>query len=63
MLLPMNDDEIARLLTLMKTEQVSQIIDTLSKSGKEESKRTATLMDLMRRTIPSTAAARGKTSS
>lgn len=52
MLLPMNDDEIARLLTLMKTEQVSQIIDTLSKSGKEESKRAATLMDLMRRTLP-----------
>lgn len=60
---PMSDEEITRLMTLMKTEQVSQLLDTLSKSGKEESKRAATLMELMRRTIPSTAAKGGKPSS
>jgi flagellar motility protein MotE (MotC chaperone) len=61
MLTPMTDEEITRLLTLMKNEQVSQLLDTLSKTGKEESKRAATLMDLMRRTVPPLSAARSKT--
>lgn len=63
MITPMSDEEITRLMTLMKTEQVSQLLDTLSKSGKEESKRAATLMELMRRTIPATAAKGAKPAS
>lgn len=48
----MTDDEAIRLLVKMKSELASQMLDTLSKSGKEESKRASTLMDMMRRSVP-----------
>lgn len=52
MLAAMTDEEVVRLLIKMKTEQASQMLDTLSKTGREESKRAATLMDMMRRSVP-----------
>lgn len=58
MLLGKSNEDAVRLLILMKTEQTAQILDTISKSGKEESKRAATLMDMMRRSMPEEA---GKT--
>jgi flagellar motility protein MotE (MotC chaperone) len=60
MLTPLADEEFARLLILMKNEQASLLLDTLSKTGKEEAKRAATLMDLMRRSVTPTAQGRRK---
>lgn len=59
----MTDEEVVRLLIKMKTEQASQLLDTLSKTGKEEMKRAATLMDLMRRSVPESGGKVAKTTS
>lgn len=63
MLATMTDEEVVRLLVKMKTEQVSRILDTLNKAGKEESKRAATLMDMMRRSVPENPGSGSKSSS
>jgi flagellar motility protein MotE (MotC chaperone) len=63
MLSTMTDEEAVRILIKMKTDQASQMLDTLSKSGKEESKRAATLMDRMRRSVPESGGKVAKTSS
>jgi flagellar motility protein MotE (MotC chaperone) len=63
MLGAMTDDEAVRILIKMKTDQASQMLDALSRSGKEESKRAATLMDRMRRSVPETGGKVAKASS
>ncbi len=52
MLASMTDAEVVRLLIKMKTELTSQMLDALSKSGKEEAQRAAALLDMMRRSVP-----------
>lgn len=48
----MPDDEVVRLLFTMKTDEASLILDTLSKMGRPEAKRAATVTERMRRTLP-----------
>ena len=48
----MPDDEVVRLLFTMKTDEASLILDTLSKMGKPQAKRAATVTERMRRTLP-----------
>lgn len=48
----MPDDDVVRLLFTMKTDDASLILDTLSKMGKTEAKRAATVTERMRRALP-----------
>jgi len=43
-----------RILFTMKADDASIALDTLSKSGKEQAKRAATIIERMRRTLPPT---------
>lgn len=52
----MSDDDVVRILFSMKADQASIALDTLSKSGKGQAKRAATLLERMRRTLPPTTA-------
>jgi flagellar motility protein MotE (MotC chaperone) len=55
----MAEDEAVKILALMKTDDVSAIIETLSKMGKAESQRAANITEKLRRVLPP---ARSKTS-
>ena len=48
----MNDDDVVRILFTMKADDASLALDTLSKGGKEQAKRAATIIERMRRTLP-----------
>ena len=48
----MNDDDVVRILFTMKADDASLALDTLSKSGKEQAKRAASIIERMRRTLP-----------
>ena len=48
----MNDDDVVRILFTMKADDASIALDTLSKSGKAQAKRAATIIERMRRTLP-----------
>jgi len=50
----MGDDDVVRILFTMKADDASIALDTLSKSGKEQAKRAATIIERMRRTLPPT---------
>jgi flagellar motility protein MotE (MotC chaperone) len=50
----MSDDDVVRILFTMKADDASLALDTLSKSGKEQAKRAATIIERMRRTLPPT---------
>jgi flagellar motility protein MotE (MotC chaperone) len=52
----MSDDDVVKLLFSMKADDASLALDTLSKSGKEQAKRAATILERMRRTLPATTA-------
>jgi flagellar motility protein MotE (MotC chaperone) len=52
----MNDDDVVKLLFTMKADDASLALDTLSKSGKDQAKRAALIMERMRRTLPPTTA-------
>ena len=52
----MADDDIVRILFSMKADDASLALDTLSKGGKEQAKRAATIIELMRHTLPPTTA-------
>jgi flagellar motility protein MotE (MotC chaperone) len=52
MILEMPDEEVVRLLFMMKTDEASLILDTLSKQGKAQAKRAATVTEMLRRTLP-----------
>jgi flagellar motility protein MotE (MotC chaperone) len=52
----MSDDDVVRILFTMKADDASLALDTLSKSGKEQAKRAATIIERMRRTLPPIAA-------
>lgn len=53
----MNDDDIVRILFTMKADDASLVLDTLSKLGKPQAKRAATIIERMRNTLPPTTAA------
>jgi flagellar motility protein MotE (MotC chaperone) len=48
----MSDDDVVRILFTMKADDASIALDTLSKSGKGQAKRAATIIERMRRTLP-----------
>jgi flagellar motility protein MotE (MotC chaperone) len=50
----MNDDDVVRILFSMKADDASLALDTLSKGGKDQAKRAASIIERMRRTIPPT---------
>jgi flagellar motility protein MotE (MotC chaperone) len=50
----MNDDDVVRILFTMKADDASLALDTLSKGGKDQARRAATIIERMRRTMPST---------
>jgi flagellar motility protein MotE (MotC chaperone) len=52
MIREMSDDDIVRILFIMKTDQASQILDTLSKLGVTEAKRAATLTVRLHQVLP-----------
>ncbi len=52
MLNEMPDDQIIRIIFLMKADVSGGILDALSKMGKTEAARAATLADLLRRALP-----------
>jgi len=52
----MSDDDIVRILFTMKADDASIALDTLSKSGKAQAKRAASIIERMRRTLPPTTA-------
>jgi len=52
----MNDDDVVRILFTMKADEASLALDSMSKLGKEQAKRAATIVERMRRTLPSTTA-------
>jgi len=52
----MSDDDVVRILFTMKADDASLALDTLSKSGKDQAKRAATIIERMRRTLPPLAA-------
>jgi flagellar motility protein MotE (MotC chaperone) len=52
MLNEMTDDDFVRILFIMKTDEASLILDTLSKMGRAEAKRAAAITERMRRALP-----------
>ncbi len=48
----MSDDDVVRILFTMKTDQASLILDTLSKMGKAEARRAATLTIRLHQVLP-----------
>jgi flagellar motility protein MotE (MotC chaperone) len=50
----MGDDDVVRILFTMKADDASVVLDTLSKAGKDQAKRAATIIERMRRTLPPT---------
>jgi hypothetical protein len=50
----MSDDDVVRILFTMKADDASLALDTLSKSGKEQSKRAASIIERMRHMLPPT---------
>jgi flagellar motility protein MotE (MotC chaperone) len=52
----MSDDDVVRILFTMKADDASLALDTLSKLGKDQAKRAATIIERMRRTLPPTTA-------
>ncbi|HEX4343114.1 MAG TPA: hypothetical protein VH255_06970 [Verrucomicrobiae bacterium] len=51
----MSDTDAVKLLFVMKTDQQSQMLETLSKMGATQMKRAATLTERMRQVLPTTA--------
>jgi flagellar motility protein MotE (MotC chaperone) len=50
----MSDDDVVRILFTMKADDASLALDTLSKGGKDQANRAATIVERMRRTLPPT---------
>lgn len=48
----MNDNDVVRLLLAMKADDASLALDTMSKLGREQAKRAATIIERMRNTLP-----------
>lgn len=48
----MTDDDVVRILFSMKADEASLVLDTLSKGGRDQAKRAATIIERMRVTIP-----------
>jgi flagellar motility protein MotE (MotC chaperone) len=56
----MAEDEAVRILFVMKADEVSAILESLSKLGKTESKRAASITEKLRRVLPPAAPSRKK---
>ncbi len=52
MLNEMTDDDVVRILFIMKTDEASALLDTMSKMGKPEAKRAAQLTGRLRQVLP-----------
>ena len=48
----MTDDAAVQILFVMKPDEASLMLDTLSKLGKEQAKRTAAIIERLRRALP-----------
>jgi flagellar motility protein MotE (MotC chaperone) len=48
----MSDDEVVRILFVMKADQASAILDTLSKNGPDDAKRAAELTERLHQVLP-----------
>jgi flagellar motility protein MotE (MotC chaperone) len=48
----LSDDEITRILVLMKADQAGHILESLGRAGKDEARRAAALSDRLRRSLP-----------
>jgi flagellar motility protein MotE (MotC chaperone) len=57
MLDQMTDDDIVRLFSAMKNEQVTLLLETLSKQGKGQTRRAAAITERMRHLLPDSATA------
>ena len=57
----MTDEQLAKLLVFMKDGEVVAILETLAKSGKDETKRVAQLSEKMRTTLTRNSPEKGKT--
>jgi flagellar protein FlbB len=55
MLDQMSDDDAARILSIMKDDQVALLLETMSKMGKAQTKRAATITERMRHLLPTSA--------
>ena len=63
MLSQMPDDDVVRILALMKPDQTSVMLENMSKAGKEQAQRAAELLERLRRVLPPPTAGRGFSSS
>jgi flagellar motility protein MotE (MotC chaperone) len=54
----MSDNDVVRILFTMKADDASLVLDTLSKLGKVQAKRAATIIERMRNTLPPTSASK-----
>jgi Mg/Co/Ni transporter MgtE len=52
MLDQMTDDDIVRLFSAMKSDQVTLLLETLSKQGKTQTRRAAAITERMRHFLP-----------
>jgi flagellar motility protein MotE (MotC chaperone) len=57
----MTDDDVVCILVVMKTDEASLILDTMSKIGRAEAKRAAAITERMRRVLPPAPATAGAT--
>jgi len=48
----MADDDVVRILFIMKTDEASAILDTMSKLGRPEARRAATLTERLHQVLP-----------
>jgi flagellar motility protein MotE (MotC chaperone) len=48
----LSDDEITRILALLKPDQAGPILEAFGRGGKEEARRAAVLSDRLRRSLP-----------
>jgi flagellar motility protein MotE (MotC chaperone) len=53
----MSDDNVVRILFVMKADEASAILDTLSKMGPDEAKRAASLTERLHQVLPEPATA------
>ena len=52
MLDQMTDDDIVRLFSAMKNEQVTLLLETLSRQGRAQTRRAASITERMRHLLP-----------
>jgi len=53
----MSDDDAARILSIMKDDQVALLLETMSKMGRAQTRRAATITERMRHLLPTSTSA------